>query len=194
MCGLKDVKSTPKLHWTWQKAVNNTRWNWQRVHQQGLRASLLLLSCSGGLWARRETISTLEHLCLEAATLIDCLGCSADRDELIPTQRSPTRTNEWSKQKHKHTNTFKSPESEWVCVCVCIQYMLTKMALPHIQTWQAIKASIYGLTSCCIWREWPQLQPETSGQMQISWFTEFFFWWWRTSAPWACLKIKTWQT
>lgn len=120
MCGLKDVKSTPKLHWTWQKAVNNTRWNWQRVHQQGLRASLLLLSCSGGLWARRETISTLEHLCLEAATLIDCLGCSADRDELIPTHRSPTWTNEWSKQKHEHTNAFKSPESEWVCVCVFV--------------------------------------------------------------------------
>lgn len=187
-CGLKDVKSTAKLHWTWQKAVNNTRWKRQRGHQQGLRAPLLLLSCSAGLWARCETISILEHLCLEAAVLIDCLGCSADRDELIPTQRSPTRTNEWSKQKHKPTNTFKSPE----CVCVCVQYMLTedgstpypKLPSHLFMVWLPVVFEGNEHTATV----WP------SGQMHTSWFTDSFFKWWRTSAARASLKIKTWQT
>lgn len=89
MSGLKDVKSTPKLHCTWQKTVNNTRRNRQRVHQQGLQASLLLLSCSAGSRARREAISTPDHLCLEGATLIDRLGCSTGGDELIPTHGGP---------------------------------------------------------------------------------------------------------
>lgn len=168
-CGLKDVKSTAKLHWTWQKAVNNTCWDRQRGHQQGLRAPLLLLSCSAGLWARCETISTLEHLCLEAAVLIDCLGCSADRDELIPTQRSPTRTNEWSKQKHKPTNTFKSPEYECVCVCVWTVYVDRGWPYPISKT---AKPSIYGLTSCCIWRERPHsysLTLRTNADLLIYW-------------------------
>lgn len=99
--GLKDVKSTPKLHCTWQKTVNNTGRNRQRVHQQGLQASLLLLSCSGGSRARREAISTPDHLCLEGATLIDRLGCSAGGDELIPKHSGPRTSGPHRARAHK---------------------------------------------------------------------------------------------
>lgn len=175
MCGLKDVKSRPKLHWAWQKAVNNTCWNRQRAHQQGLRAPLVLLSCSGGLWARRETISTLEHLCWEAATLIDCLSCSADRDELIPMQGSPTRTNQRSKQKHEHTNTLTSLE----CVCVYTVYVDVDSSTPYpkLASHLFIVCLLKGMTTTTAWKL------SSDADLLIE-----------DISTWNCLKINTWRT
>lgn len=64
------LNATKPVHST---GSNGLRGVWEPV--QCLHFPLLLLSRFVVLRGRQEVISTVNHLCLDAAALIDCLGC-----------------------------------------------------------------------------------------------------------------------